>query len=70
MQELKRCRNSIYPTIITVYSDRSFTFITKTPPTSYLLKKDLKMKSFANKPGHEVAGTVKEDTIVTEVADS
>lgn len=58
---------TIYPTIITVYSDRSFTFITKTPPATYLLKKGLKKKSFANKPGHEVAGTVSEK-IVEEVA--
>lgn len=58
---------TIYPTIITVYSDRSFTFITKTPPASYLLKKNLNKKSFANKPGHEVAGTVSEK-IVEEIA--
>lgn len=58
---------TIFPTIITVYSDRSFTFITKTPPATYLLKKGLKKKSFANKPGHEVAGTVSEK-IVEEVA--
>lgn len=51
---------TILPTIITVYSDRSFSFITKTPPASYLLKQALKKKSFANKPGHEVAGTVTE----------
>lgn len=60
---------TVYPTIITVYSDRSFTFITKTPPASFLLKKGLKMKSFANKPGHEVAGTVSEK-IVTEIAEA
>lgn len=58
---------TVFPTIITVYSDRSFTFITKTPPASFMLKKALKMKSFANKPGHEVAGTVTEAQ-VTEVA--
>jgi len=58
---------TIYPTIITVYSDRSFSFITKTPPATYLLKKGLKMKSFANKPGHEVAGTVPEK-LVEEIA--
>ena len=58
---------TIFPTIITVYTDRSFTFITKTPPATYLLKKNLKMKSFANKPGHEVAGTVSEK-IVEDVA--
>jgi large subunit ribosomal protein L11 len=30
---------TVFPTIITVYSDRSFTFVTKTPPATYLLKK-------------------------------
>ncbi len=60
---------TIFPTIITVYSDRSFTFITKTPPATYLLKKNLKMKSFAHKPGHEVAGTVSEK-IVEDVANA
>ena len=59
---------TVFPTIITVYSDRSFTFITKTPPASYLLKKELKLKSGANKPGHEVVATVKED-LVTKVAE-
>lgn len=49
---------TVLPTIITVYSDRSFSFVTKTPPASYLLKNKLKLKSGANKPGHEVAGTV------------
>lgn len=56
---------TVFPTIITVYSDRSFTFITKTPPASYLLKKELKLKSGANKPGHEVAGTVPEKVVET-----
>ncbi len=54
------------PTIITVYSDRSFTFITKTPPASYLLKSKLKLKSGANKPGHETVGSVKRE-IVEEI---
>lgn len=54
---------SIFPTIITVYSDRSFSFITKTPPATYLLKKELKLKSGAKKPGHEVAGTVSEKVV-------
>jgi large subunit ribosomal protein L11 len=58
----------ILPTIITVYSDRSFSFITKTPPASYLVKKSLKLKSGANKPGHEVAGKISEKA-VTEVAE-
>lgn len=54
---------TVFPTIITVYSDRSFTFITKTPPATYLLKRELKLKSGAAKPGHEVAGTVSESVV-------
>ena len=60
---------TVFPTIITVYSDRSFTFITKTPPATFLLKKELKLKSGANKPGHEVVATVSEE-IVTKVAEA
>ena len=48
----------ILPTIITVYTDRSFSFVTKTPPASYLLKDKLKLKSGSQKPGHDVAGKV------------
>jgi len=58
----------ILPTIITVYSDRSFSFVTKTPPASWFLKSKLKLKSGANKPGHEVAGTVSEN-IVKEIVE-
>ena len=60
---------TMFPTIITVYSDRSFSFVTKTPPASYLLKQKLKLKSGANKPGHEVAGTVPEK-VVKEVVEA
>tara|TARA_Y100001936_G_C16082977_1_gene679336 strand:+ start:421 stop:849 length:429 start_codon:yes stop_codon:yes gene_type:complete len=60
---------TILPTIITVYSDRSFTFVTKTPPATFLLKKELKLKSGANKPGHEVVATVKE-SVVESVANA
>ena len=41
----------ILPTIITVYSDRSFSFITKTPPASYLLKKGLETQECRQKTG-------------------
>ncbi|CAL4318108.1 50S ribosomal protein L11 [Buchnera aphidicola] len=46
------------PVIITVYSDRSFTFITKTPPASILLKKAAGIKSGSNKPKIENNGIV------------
>jgi large subunit ribosomal protein L11 len=51
------------PTIITVYSDRSFSFVTKTPPASYLLKEGLKLKKGSSKPGHETVATVKSDLV-------
>lgn len=46
------------PVVITVYADRSFTFITKTPPASVLLKKALGLKSGSAKPNTDKVGTV------------
>jgi len=46
------------PVIITVYSDRSFTFITKTPPAAVLLKKAAGIKSGSSKPNLEKVGKV------------
>ncbi|GDX84106.1 50S ribosomal protein L11 [Methylococcaceae bacterium] len=46
------------PVVITVYSDRSFTFITKTPPASILLKKALGLKSGSSNPNTKKIGTV------------
>jgi len=51
-------RNVPIPTLITVYQDKSFTFVIKTPPASYFLKKAAKKKSGANHPGREIGGTV------------
>lgn len=59
----------ILPTIITVYSDRSFSFVTKTPPASYLLKTKLKLKRGSQKPGSEVAGKVSE-SVVKEIVET
>ncbi|OGO42679.1 MAG: 50S ribosomal protein L11 [Chloroflexi bacterium RBG_16_58_8] len=49
---------SIIPVEITVYEDRSFTFITKTPPTSDLLKKALAVEKASGSAGHDEAGTI------------
>jgi len=46
------------PTVITVYGDRSFTFITKTPPASFLLKRAAGLKSGSKEPSKISAGTV------------
>lgn len=49
---------SILPTVITVYADKSFSFITKSPPASDLLKKAAKIESGSKKPGTESCGSV------------
>jgi len=46
------------PTVITVQPDRSFTFVTKTPPASYFLKKAAGIEKGTGKPGHEITGTI------------
>jgi large subunit ribosomal protein L11 len=46
------------PVVITVYSDKSFTFITKTPPASILLKKAVGIKSGSSNPNTKKVGTV------------
>ncbi|WP_066553235.1 50S ribosomal protein L11 [Croceicoccus bisphenolivorans] len=51
------------PTVITVFADRSFTFTTKTPPASYLLKKAANLKSGSKEPGKVSAGTIKRSAV-------
>jgi large subunit ribosomal protein L11 len=46
------------PVIITVYSDKSFSFAMKTPPASYFLKKAAKLSSGSKAPGRDFAGSV------------
>jgi len=49
---------SIVPVEITVFEDRSFTFVTKTPPATDLLKKALSMEKGSGSTGHEEVGTI------------
>ena len=46
------------PVIITVYSDKSFTFVSKSTPASFLIKKAAGLKTASHKPGIEVAGKI------------
>ncbi len=48
----------IIPAVVTVYSDRSFTFITKTPPTSVLLKRAANIAKGSGEPNKTKVGTV------------
>ena len=56
-QELEK--GAPIPTVITVYADRSFSFATKTPPASFLIKKAAKLKSGSKEPGKISAGTIR-----------
>ena len=51
-------RGTIIPVEITVFEDRSFTFVTKTPPAPVLLRQAAGIDKAANNPGKEVAGSV------------
>jgi len=49
---------TIIPVIITVYEDKSYTFITKTPPASVLIKKYLKLDKGSSEPNKTKAGKI------------
>jgi large subunit ribosomal protein L11 len=55
------------PTIITVFADRSFSYETKTPPASYLIKKAANLKSGSKEPGKVSAGKIKRSAL-SEIA--
>jgi large subunit ribosomal protein L11 len=49
---------TVIPVIITIYADRSFTFITKTPPASVLLKQSAKIAKGSSEPNRDKVGSV------------
>lgn len=51
------------PVVITIYEDRSFDFITKTPPTSELIRRELKIKKGSARPNLEKVGKLSKDQI-------
>jgi large subunit ribosomal protein L11 len=54
----------IIPVVITIYMDRSFTFITKTPPAAILLKKELGLESGSAEPNREKVAKVTHEQLV------
>ena len=54
----KEVKGTPLPTVITVYQDKSFTFITNSPPASHFLKEALGLKSGSKLPGRDVAGKI------------
>ena len=57
------------PTVITVYADRSFSFVTKTPPATFLIKQAINLKSGSKEPGKASAGTIKRSQL-SEIAEA
>jgi len=53
----------IIPVVITVYQDRSFTYITKTPPVANLIKRELSLERGAKEPGREKMGKLSADKL-------
>lgn len=51
-------KGNVLPVVITVYEDRTFSFITKKPPMAELIKKAMKLEKGSQKPGREKAGVL------------
>ena len=56
-------KGMIIPVVITVYADRSFTFITKTPPAAVLIKKAAKLEKGSGEPNRNKVGVLSHDQI-------
>ena len=54
----KEAKGTPLPTVITVYQDKSFTFVTKTPPASFFIKQAMGLKSGSKLPGRDVVGKI------------
>ena len=53
----------IIPVVITVYADRSFTFVTKTPPAAVLIKKAIKIEKGSGKPNKEKVASITKEQV-------
>ena len=59
----------ILPVVITVYTDKSFDFIVKTPPVAVQLKEAAKIKSGSNQPNRNKVATITEEQVVAIATD-
>jgi len=62
-ERTKSQEGTVIPALITIYSDRTFTFVTKTPPATFLIKKAAKLAKGANNPKKETVGTITKSQI-------
>ena len=56
-------QGKLIPVEITVYADRSFTFVTKTPPASFLLLEAAKLKKGSGEPNRDIVGKISEKQV-------
>jgi large subunit ribosomal protein L11 len=61
-------RGQVVPVEITIFEDRSFSFVTKTPPTSFLIRQAAGVDLASQNPGRDVAGSIS-DAQLTEIAE-
>ncbi len=61
-------RGQIVPVEISIYEDRSFSFVLKTPPTPFLIRQAAGLDKASSEPGRDVAGSIT-DAQVTEIAE-
>jgi large subunit ribosomal protein L11 len=62
-ERTKSQEGTIIPALITIFSDRTFTFITKTPPAPFLIKKSAKLAKGAHNPKKETVGSIAKSQI-------
>ncbi|MBE7057259.1 MAG: 50S ribosomal protein L11 [Ruminococcaceae bacterium] len=62
-EKTKNDAGLIIPVVITVYADRTFSFITKTPPAAVLLKKACKIESGSGKPNRDKVATISREEV-------
>lgn len=64
-EKTKDKKGQVIPAVITIYEDRSFTFITKLPPVSEYIKKYAKLEKGSEKPGQDMVGALKQADLET-----
>ncbi|BCX15253.1 MAG: 50S ribosomal protein L11 [Candidatus Parcubacteria bacterium] len=62
-QKTKTLEGVEIPTEITIYDDRTFSFILKKPPISYLIKKELSLEKGSSEAGHKFVGSLTKDQV-------
>lgn len=66
-EKTKNQEGTVIPALITIFSDRTFSFITKTPPVTFLIKRAAKLAKGAHNPKKEVVGSITK-SMIKEIA--